>query len=255
MIQEPFIDFEGKRVVVTGASSGFGRAICVELNRCNAGLVLLGRSHERLSETADLLKSSEHHILSLDLNSHSEIIPKIKELSRRIGRIYGLCHSAGVVETRPLGAIKKEGLQAMLDVNLLAGIELAQAVSRRDVMEEDGGAFLFISSVYGRVGVPGQIGYCGSKGAVTSAARAMAIELARRKIRVNSLSPGLVRTPMTESALSKLTEQQVKKIEEAHPLGIGTPKDVARAAAFLLAPQNSWITGVDMIIDGGYSAQ
>jgi NAD(P)-dependent dehydrogenase (short-subunit alcohol dehydrogenase family) len=194
-------------------------------------------------------------MLSLDLAEVSEIYPKVKELCKQAGRIYGLCHSAGVVETRPLSAIKTEGIRHMLDVHLLAGIELARAISRRDVMEENGGAILFISSVYGQIGVPGQIGYCGSKGAVNAASRAMAIELARRKIRVNTLSPGLVRTAMTDHALSKLTAEQVQKIEHAHPMGIGTLEDVARAAAFLLAPQNGWITGTDLVIDGGYSAQ
>jgi NAD(P)-dependent dehydrogenase (short-subunit alcohol dehydrogenase family) len=159
------------------------------------------------------------------------------------------------VETRPLSSYKVEGLSAMLNVNLIAGIELARAISRRDVMEPDGGSILFMSSIYARVGMPGQIGYAGSKGAVVAAARAMAIELARRNIRVNTLSPGFVKTPMTDDALAKLSEQQVKKIEDAHPLGTGTPEDVARAAAFLLAPQNRWITGVDLVIDGGYTAQ
>jgi NAD(P)-dependent dehydrogenase (short-subunit alcohol dehydrogenase family) len=194
-------------------------------------------------------------LLSLDLTLLSEIYPKVKELCKKTGRIYGLCHSAGIVETHPLSATKIENVHHMLDVHLLAGIELARVVSRRDVMEENGGALLFISSVYGQVGVPGQIGYCASKGAVNAASRSMAIELARRKIRVNTLSPGLVRTPMTDKALSKLTAEQVKKITDAHPMGIGTPEDVARAAAFLLAPQNGWITGTDLVIDGGYSAQ
>jgi NAD(P)-dependent dehydrogenase (short-subunit alcohol dehydrogenase family) len=83
----------------------------------------------------------------------------------------------------------------------------------------------------------------------------MALELARRKIRVNSLSPGFVHTPMTSAAVGLLSDQQVKDIEDAHPLGTGNPEDVARAAAFLLAPQSAWITGIDLIIDGGYTAK
>ena len=121
-------------------------------------------------------------------------------------------------------------------------------------MEEKGGSILFISSIYALVGMPGQIGYTASKGAVNSAVRTMAIELARRKIRVNTLSPGLVRTDMTNKAFELLTEEQVKKLEEAFPLGVGSPEEVARAAVFLLAPQNSWITGTDLVIDGGYTA-
>lgn len=255
MGKTPFLDFEGKKVVVTGSSSGIGRAISIELSQYGAGLILIGRNRKRLEETAAGLSNGEHKIISLDLTQHSEIVPAIRELAQQGERIYGLCHCAGIVETRPLSSYKVEGLRAMLDVNLIAGIELAKAVSRRDVMEPEGGSILFMSSIYGRVGMPGQIGYAGSKGAVTAAARAMAIELARRNIRVNTLSPGFVRTPMTEEALAKLSEQQVKKIEDAHPLGTGTPEDVARAAAFLLAPTSAWITGTDLVIDGGYSAQ
>lgn len=198
----PFLDFDGKKVVVTGASSGIGRAISIELSQHGAGLILIGRNRERLQETAAGLSNGEHNIICLDLTQHSEIVPAIRELAQQGERIYGLCHCAGIVETRPLSSYKVEGLSAMLDVNLIAGIELT-----------------------------------------------------RRNIRVNTLSPGFVRTPMTEEALAKLSEQQVKKIEDAHPLGTGTPEDVARAAAFLLAPTSAWITGTDLVIDGGYSAQ
>ena len=255
MKNEPFIDFQGKNVLVTGASSGIGRAISIELSRRGAGLVLSGRDDLRLSETAELLETDNYHILPLELNDHAAISPKIKELSQKIGRIYGLCHSAGIVETRPLSACKVDSLKSMLDVNVIAGIELSRAIFRRGIMEEDGGAILFISSVHSLVGMPGQIGYSASKGAVSAAARSMAIELARRKVRVNTLAPGLVRTHMTNKALSMLSEQQVKNIEDAHPLGFGNPEDVARAAVFLLSPQSSWITGSELVIDGGYTAR
>ena len=114
---------------------------------------------------------------------------------------------------------------------------------------------MFISSVYGQVGMPGQIGYCASKGALVAAARAMAIELARRHVRVNCVSPGLVFTAMTEKAFSLLSQDQVEKIKGAYPLGPGRPEDVARAVVFLLSPGTPWITGVDLPVDGGFTAQ
>ena len=255
MEKNPFVDFSGKRVVVTGASSGIGRAVAVELSRRGADLILMGRDKRRLEETADLLATKDFQILQLDLRESEKILPAIKELSEKKGRIYGLCYSAGIVETRPLASMKTEGLQQMLDVNLIGGLELSKAVCRRDIMEEQEGSLLFISSIYAGVGMGGQIGYSASKGAICSAARGMAVELARRNIRVNVISPGLVRTDMTAKAFSLLSNGQVKAMEDGYPLGTGTPEDVARAAAFLLAPQNRWITGIDLVVDGGYTAK
>lgn len=250
-----WIDFQGKYVVVTGATSGIGRAICLELNRLNARLVIAGRDMEKLNALYTELENEAHQILCLDLNSHEDISGQIRGISKRVGRLYGLCHSAGIVETRPLTSMNAERLNSILDVNLIAGIDFAKAVSKRDVMEEEGGSILFISSIYALIGMAGEIGYSASKGALISAARAMAIELARRRIRVNTLSPGLVRTAMTESAFSLMSRKRWDDLVDAHPLGAGTPEDVARAAVFLLSPQSSWITGTNLVIDGGYTAR
>jgi NAD(P)-dependent dehydrogenase (short-subunit alcohol dehydrogenase family) len=250
-----FLDFAGQWVVVTGASSGLGRAVAVELARHGARVVLVGRDSARLAETASQLGGAEHRIVELDLVQLDQITPEILRLRAEVGPLYGLCHAAGVVATRPLQSNTVDVMRAQIDVNLLAGLELARAVCRRDVMVPEGGSLLFFSSVYGHVGMPGQIGYCATKGAVASAVRAMAIELARRKIRVNSISPGLVFTEMTKQSLGVLSAEHVERLEAAHPLGTGQPEDVARPAVFLLAPGTRWITGADLAVDGGFTAQ
>lgn len=247
--------FEGKTIVVSGASSGIGRAIAIHLARQGAGLVLIGRNQGRLEETAQRAGAHVCRIIPLDLADLSAIMPAVKEVASTIGRLYGLCHAAGTVDTLPLSATGPEKLQTMMQVNYLAGMELARSVTRRDLFSEEGGAVLFISAIYGLVGKPGQIAYSGSKGAVIAAARAMAMELARRNVRVNVLSPGMVRTEMTEKAIAGLSHQQVQALKDAHPLGFGSPDDIANAATFLLSPRSNWITGANLVVDGGCSAQ
>ncbi len=250
----PFVDFGGRRVLVTGASSGIGRAIATELAQRGAALVLLGRDRPALNATREGLEGSDHHVVELDLADADRVGPALRQLTGDLGRLYGLCHSAGVVQTLPLAANRPTDTRAMMEVNLVAALELARAVTRRDVMEPDGGAIVFVASVYGRVGIAGQIGYSASKGALIAAARSMALELARRNIRVNTVSPGMVATPMTDGALALLTEEQLQRLRAGYPLGIGHPSDVARTAVFLLAPQTRWITGTDVVVDGGYTA-
>jgi NAD(P)-dependent dehydrogenase (short-subunit alcohol dehydrogenase family) len=252
---KPFIDFENKTILVSGASSGIGRAVAISLSRVGARLVVMGRDRKRLDQTVKSLENTYHHSICLDLKKFEGIVPAVKECVEKVGRIYGLCHCAGIVDTVPLKNCSPEHVKSLYDINLTAGLELARSVSRRDVIDLSGGSFLFISAVYGLVGMPGQIGYSASKGAVIAAARSMAIELARRRIRVNSLSPGMVRSEMSEKSFELLNTEQIKKIEDAHPLGIGKPDDVARAAVFILDPQNTWITGSNFVVDGGYSAR
>ncbi len=249
------LGFDGKWIVVSGASSGLGRAIAIELSQQNAGVVLVGRDHDRLVETASMLGGGRHRIEALDLTRHDAIVPMVQTLHADVGPLYGLCHAAGVVVTRPLASSDPDVIRKQMDVNVLAGLELARAVARRDVMSPEGGSLLFISSVSGLVGHAGQVGYCASKGALAAAVRAMAVELARRRIRANCLSPGLVFTAMAQKSLGGRSSEQAQRIEALHPLGHGLPEDVAYAAAFLLSPSARWITGVDLPIDGGYVAQ
>ena len=246
--------FEGRRILVSGAGSGIGRAIAIDLAAQGAKLVLLGRNEQKLAETQALLATGrDATILPMDLTALDQIIPKVIELVGHVGRLYGLCHCAGVVQTLPLAASTPARIEAMMRLNFSAGLELCRALTRREVLHEQGGTMLWIASVYAHVGAPGQTGYAASKGAITAALRSLALELAPRHVRVNCLSPGFVASAMTGTHNSQLSAEQWARIVAMHPLGAGKPDDVARAASFLLDPRNTWITGTDLIIDGGYT--
>lgn len=250
---KPFAD---EWVLVSGASSGIGRAIAVELVRQGARVVLTGRRRNQLEETAAQCGDpARSHILELDLALTEQIVPAITAVAQQTGRLYGLCHSAGLVQTLPLSATKPERLRAMMEINFVAGLELSRALTRREVLSEAGGSILWIASIYAHVGAPGQVGYAATKGAITASVRSMALELATRKVRVNCISPGLVKTPMTDASHSRMSAEQWARIESLHPLGAGQPEDIARAAAFMLDPHNRWMTGADLAIDGGYTLQ
>lgn len=249
-----FMDFENRWIVLSGASSAIGRQIAMTLAEQNARLILLGRQAETLNALRDDLPGKEHQSLVIDLADTEAINASLKPVLTALGSIYGLCHCAGIVQTKPLGTSAPMNVHQQMDINLVAGIELARLVANRNIGQKGEGSYLFISSTYSHAGAPGQIAYCASKGAVNAAVRAMAVELAPRNIRVNSISPGFVRTEMTEKR-SRLTEAQMQDLIDKHPLGEGNPLDIARAVAFLLDPQNRWITGVDLSVDGGYTAQ
>jgi len=246
------IDFENKWVVVSGASSGIGRGIARALAACNANLVLLGRNEKTLAETAENIPSENVKLLVVDLSNSDTILPQMKKVTGETGAIYGFCHCAGIVDTRPIGVTTPDSILKQLNINLIAGTEIVRALSKRGAMAEPG-SIVFISSVYAHVGGACETAYCATKGAVSAAVRAMAVELSAKNIRVNSVSPGFVHTAMTDKQ-SKLTEEQLEAIVKKHPLGAGTAEDVARAVIFLLYHKNKWITGTDMIVDGGYTS-
>lgn len=253
MTAMPFADFEQAVVVLSGATSGLGQVIARRLADCQARLLLLGRNQETLDALLNSLSGSGHKSHCVDLHDVAGLETSLKPVMKEFGSIYGLCHCAGVVHTRALNMTTAETVHSQYVVNAAAGIELARLVASRELHDRSGGSMLFVSSVYATTGSPGQIGYCASKGAINAATRAMAVELGPRNIRVNSLSPGFIPTEMT-TGKSMLNPEQVQEIIKKHPLGEGHPDDVARAAVFLLAPQNRWITGTDLVIDGGYTA-
>lgn len=248
------MDLSGKYILVTGASSGIGKGIAVFLSRLGANIAMAARNEERLKETFNELEPGDHSYYLIDLAEPRGVQSMMENICRDGRRLNGLVHSAGISQTVPLQYIKTEDLNKIMTVNFYSFVELAKHFSKRE-HNNNGGSIVAISSISGRVGARGLTAYCASKGALESSIRSMALELAAKNIRINSVAPGIIATQMYDGikqlAGGKDFDSELKKRQV---MGVGSPGDVAYAAAFLLSDASRFITGTSMVVDGGYSA-
>lgn len=244
-----------KTILITGASSGIGRSCAVQCSKMGASLLLMGRNVDELNRTvSELQPGTKVEMIVADFSKMVDLELVIAEKILTIGKIAGFIHCAGVEKTLPLKKQTSEVFQSIFDINVLAGFELAKIISLKKYKAEKA-SFVFIASVAGMVGESGKTIYSASKGAVISGSRSMSMELARSDIRVNSISPAMVKTPILEKMFDGIGEEATQNIIKKHPLGIGEPEDVANACVFLLSDAAKWITGTNLVIDGGYTAQ
>jgi NAD(P)-dependent dehydrogenase (short-subunit alcohol dehydrogenase family) len=244
-----------KTILITGASSGIGRSCAVQCSKMGASLLLMGRNVDELNRTvSELQPGTKVEMIVADFSKMVDLELVIAEKILTIGKIAGFIHCAGVEKTLPLKKQSSEVFQSIFDINVFAGFELAKIISLKKYKAEKA-SFVFIASVAGMVGESGKTIYSASKGAVISGARSMSMELARSDIRVNSISPAMVKTPILEKMFDGIGEEASQNIIKKHPLGIGEPEDVANACVFLLSDAAKWITGTNLVVDGGYTAQ
>lgn len=245
---------EGATVLVTGASSGIGRMIAVLLSSLKARVILAGRNTKRLEETREQMAGSGHLVEAFDLTALDLIPGWVKRIAGETGPIAGLVHSAGIHQAIPLRVLTSEKVDEVLRANVSAAIMLVKGFRQKGCCSSPASVVL-LSSVAGLTGQPAVSVYAASKAAIVGFTRSAAMELAAERVRVNCIAPGFVATEMTAGLRQKLTAEQYKAIEASHPLGIGTPLDVAYATAFLLSETGRWITGATLVVDGGFTAQ
>jgi NAD(P)-dependent dehydrogenase (short-subunit alcohol dehydrogenase family) len=248
------INLEGKRILVTGASSGIGRAFAQLSASLGASLILFGRNMERLEETYHSLEGFGHEYHIIDATDYPLVEQSIRLSVANAGPINGFVHSAGIEKTTPIKASTPQLFKEIFEINVFAGFEIARILSQKNIIDPMGGSFIFVSSVKARSGDPGKIVYCSSKSALLSGVKAMALELAAKRIRCNCVLPGIVMTDMVKNLFNAIPPEAKQKIIDRHPLGLGSPQDVASLMCFLISDQARWITGSDYVIDGGYSA-
>lgn len=251
----PFVTLEGKRILVTGASSGIGRACAVMAASLGASVTLVARRAEALEETRQLMVAPERHrCLAWDFASGQDVAPLFAEILKD-GKLNGLVHAAGIGPAMPLAAIDMQEAKRVMEVNWLSFLALMKQCAKKRVAEP-GFSVVVISSTSALSGSPGQSVYGASKGAVSSMVRTFAIELAPKGIRVNAVCPSNIKTPMFDAVVGEITDEagQAALIAK-QPLGLGEPEQVAAPVCFLLSEAASFITGVNLPVDGGYLAQ
>jgi NAD(P)-dependent dehydrogenase (short-subunit alcohol dehydrogenase family) len=245
-----------KLILITGASSGIGRQCAISCSGMGASVLLFGRDRERLEETFKLMDEGQKHSLhALDLLDYDLLGTTVSDIVRERGRIDGLINCAGISTTLPLNAVSPKKMDHFFQTNVIGGVNLARQVVKSANFSESGGSIVFISSVMGVVGENGKTLYSMTKGALIAAVKSMSVELAKRKIRVNAVSPGVVVSPMSENAIYSRDEASRKKIEALHPLGTGKPEDVANACIYLLSDAAEWVSGTNLVVDGAYLAK
>lgn len=244
-------DLTGKRILVTGASSGIGRSCAMCAAALGANVIMTGRRQDALSETLLKCTGEGHSTVAGDISS-PEFVRRLVESG---GRIDGLVHAAGVCPMCPVGMMTMEQVDVVMKTNYYSFLELMKYYSKNKYRNHSL-SVVAVSSVSSRSGWGGGSVYCGSKGALSSSVRALAMELASKGVRVNAVCPSNIRTPLYEAGASDMNDgEALKELLKKQPLGLGEPKQVAWPICFLLSDAADFITGTELPVDGGYLAQ
>ena len=244
MLYNPF-SLEGKTVLVTGASSGIGQATAIECSKMGAHVVITGRNEERLNETFKQLEGEGHQIILADLDAQEEI----DALVDACPNLDGLVNNAGRGKSKPVNFIKLEDLQDVFQTNLFGVVLLTKGLLKKKKLGK-GASIVFTSSISSYMSAAGLSIYASSKAAVCGYMRTCAIELGVKGIRSNAVLPGMVETKLINSGT--YTDQDKQKDLNLYPLGrYGRPTDIAYGIIYLLSDASVWVTGLELVIDGG----
>ena len=250
------MDLAGRTILVTGASSGLGRATAILVSRLGGRVLLVARNAERLAETHRLLEGDGHAVLAFDLNDTEKIPEMVAEQAAKMGPLAGVVHSAGVAVLKPLRMCRTADYESLYRINVVAAAQLLRGLTaKRGIVAPEGCSVVVVGSVMSILGSTGRASYAASKAAVLGLVRVAALELAREGIRVNAVLPGQFQSKMVDESGAQLLPEQMQAIAAKHPLGVGLAEDVANAVAFLLAGSARWITGSCLVVNGGYSVE
>lgn len=245
----PF-SLDGKTILVTGASSGIGRGIAISCAQMGATVILNGRNSERLNETLKMMVGEKHQILIGDLAKQDDL----EKMADMLPELQGWVNSAGIPKVCTIKHFDRDSIEEIFDVNTVSTMLLLSMLLKKKKIKR-GASIVFVSAVTGAfVGSKGDTSYCASKGAVNGFMKGAALELAPLGIRINSINPGLVPTNILNLANEIAGEEHHAGIMlDKYPLQrLGTPEDIGNGAVYLLSDASSWVTGINLVVDGGY---
>ena len=242
-------DFTGKRILVTGASSGIGASICKTLSDSGAEVIMVAKDADKLKSAADDM--GIQHYYSIDLSDVDNIGPQVADIIKERGSLDGFVHSAGIGTVRPIKMCTYEYMKQMMDINFFSFVEIVRTITRKIYFNE-GLSIVGISSVAAIEGNQSKTGYCASKAAMNGAIRCMAKELAPKMIRVNAVMPGITRTAIFDQIMDNGGDSEdLKGILQRQYLGVCEPDNIAASVAFLLSEESKFITGSAIAVDSG----
>ena len=241
----PF-SLSGKTILVTGASSGIGRATAIECSRLGAKMFITARNETRLQETLQLLEGEEHQIVVADLTDEEAI----KQLIAQLPPIDGVVFSAGISMLKPIRVVSETDIQTIFATNYIAPVMLTKSLTKARKLQPEA-SLVYISSISGNGNTATALSlYGSSKSAINSFVKYAALELSSMKIRCNTICPGRIETSLLQN--QTMSSEDLEKDIAKYPLHrYGTPIEVAQAAVYLLSDATKWITGTTITIDGG----
>lgn len=236
---------EGKTILITGASSGIGRVTAIECANLGARLVLTGRNEKRLTETLQSLVGEGHIVIVADLLVQNDL----ERLVNQMPKVDGIVNNAGVASYKLLSFYKQSDMDAIFGTNTFAPMLLMRQIIKGKKLER-GGSVVITSSVSSRQSDVGNGIYGASKAAISAYMRYAAMELSSKSIRVNAVLPGMVDTPLIHNG--DLTQEDMERDKQKYPLKrYGRPEEIAWAIIYLLSDASAWVTGSELVIDGG----
>lgn len=243
-IYNPFT-LQDKTILITGASSGIGKATAIECSKLGATCIITGRDEDRLNDTLMCMVEGKHQIIVADISTQDGIDVVVANAPN----IDGLVNNAGITRTKPISFITKDDIDDIFDINLFSHMLLTKQLYRKKKLNKNA-SIVFLSSMAALQPEIGNSIYAATKAALKTFMLSCAKEFAPKLIRSNSIHPGMVTTPLTENLNF---DEETLELDKSHYLlkRYGKPEEIAYAIIYLLSDASSWVTGASIVIDGG----